>query len=459
MEHVLTCHETMAYIPGDPAVTLRADPLDGTQAVLEYDEDGDGVNDGALDCADTQLVNDLTILTTKVPSIDGLKYSEVDWAAEGLNPAVVLDYLPANESTVLTDIATGPNYSITAKDDGKPLYRWGNLIKRPNDIRMYQRLTLPAAWKDGSCDGLNIDPNTGTDLGCRVNRALLIVNHKVTNNPNDQVRAEDMENEGAIGRLPGRMVDPTYGVGAWVSDTACYEGDGDFIPEGVVLKNSHLADTSSADSRVAADDDYVNADGYPYGWSSDLREGYTNGWYTSVDREPFEWSYDTNGDGFDDVSYRTPDEAGPGDELLSGPRWRLTPGKFGQDLPALDVPNVNCAPPPYAKALIKYDVGAPAVTQLDMLDFSDSDERFVTDPATGLPVSPLAFSNGWVDDSLNEGTVINPDVDVVNSSLTGVTVNGSPSSKDFDLTYYIKGDKKPTAIYNSTLEIDYENGL
>ena len=161
MEHVLTCHETMAYIPGDPAVTLRADPLDGTQAVLEYDEDGDGVNDGALDCADTQLVNDLTILTTKVPSIDGLKYSEVDWAAVGLNPAVVLDYLPANESTVLTDIATGPNYSITAKDDGKPLYRWGNLIKRPNDIRIYQRLTLPAAWKDGSCAGLNIDPNTG----------------------------------------------------------------------------------------------------------------------------------------------------------------------------------------------------------------------------------------------------------------------------------------------------------
>ena len=52
---------------------------------------------------------------------------------------------------------------------------------------------------------------------------------------------------------------------------------------------------------------------------------------------------------------------------------------------------------PYAKALIKYDVGAPAVTELDMLDFGDNDERFVTDPATGLPVSPLAFSNGWVD--------------------------------------------------------------
>ena len=185
----------------------------------------------------------------------------------------------------------------------------------------------------------------------------------------------------------------------------------------------------------------------------------TNAWATTVDREPFEWSYDTDGDGFDDVSYRTPTEAAPGDTLLSGPRWRLTPGKFGQDLPALDIPNVNCAPPPYQKALIKYDVGAPATTVLDMLDFSDSDERFVTDPATGLPVSPLAFSNGWVNADLNDGTVINPDVEVVKSNLTAVSVNGSPISRDFDLTFYVKGDKKPTALYNSHLVIEYDDGL
>jgi hypothetical protein len=463
MEHVLTCHETMAYIPGNPLFTLRADPEDGTQAVLNYVEDG---VPGSLDCDTAQLDHNLTIHTTLVPSVDGMKINDVDWVSLGLEPSVVLDYLPPNESTVLTDIAVGADYSITAKDDGKPLYRWGNLIKRPNDIRLYKRMQLPAAWKNGSCDGLNTDPVTMADLGCRVNRALLVLNHKITNNPNDQVRAEDMENEGAIGRLPGRTVDATYGAGAWISDTECYEGDGDYIPAGVVLRNTHLADTSSLDSRVAADDDYVNANLYPYGWSSDLRKGNTNAWYTTVDREPFEWSYDTNGDGFDDVSTRAPLDlslpAYAGYELLSGPRWRLTPGKFGQNLPALDIPNVNCAPPPYVKALIKYDVGVDTQTKLDMLDFGSSDERFVTDPVSMEHVSPLAFSNGWVDGTMNDGTVLNPDYDepseLTNPNLTAVTVNGAPVSQDFDLSIYVKGDKKPTALYSAYLLIEYEDG-
>ena len=84
--------------------------------------------------------------------------------------------------------------------------------------------------------------------------------------------------------------------------------------------------------------------------TEDLTAGNTAGWYTTIDREPFEWSYDTNGDGSADVSTRAPrPETGT---LLSGPRWLLTPNKIGQDIPGLEVPNVECAPPPYQKDLI-----------------------------------------------------------------------------------------------------------
>jgi hypothetical protein len=265
-----------------------------------------------------------------------------------------------------------------------------------------------------------------------------------------------MENEGAIGRLPGYNVDNTYGTGSLVSDTFCYEGDGDAIPTGVVLKNADMA-VGGTDSLVTESTDYVNAEGNPYAWSGDLENGLSNAWYTSVDREPFEWSYDTDSDGAADVSYRKPLSPIPaGTTLLSGPRWRLTPGKFGQDLPALDIPNVNCAPPPYVKALIKYPVGDATVTRLNMLDWNPSDERSVIDPATTQPVSPLTFSNGWVSPAFNEGTVIQPGVTLWNSTLTGVTVNGAPVSQDFDLSIYIKGDKKPTQLYGAWLYIEYE---
>ena len=56
--------------------------------------------------------------------------------------------------------------------------------------------------------------------------------------------------------------------------------------------------------------------------------------------------------------------------LLSGPRWRLTPNKIGQDIPGLEVPNVECAPPPYQKDLIKYEVGAPVRTVINLLDWN-----------------------------------------------------------------------------------------
>jgi hypothetical protein len=192
-------------------------------------------------------------------------------------------------------------------------------------------------------------------------------------------------------------------------------------------------------------------DGNPYGWSSDLTKGFTNAWYTTVDREPFEWAYDTNNDGVADGSVRSPDLIPVGATPLSGPRWRLTPNKFGQDVPGLEIPNVECAPPPYQKDLIKYEVGVPTTTVLNLLDWSPDDERSIDGE------SPMVWSRGWTTASFNEGTVVNPAVTIVNPAITAVTVNGAPASAGFDLSMYIKGDRKPTAVYNATLEVEWDD--
>jgi hypothetical protein len=468
MEHVLTCHETIPY--------YYADEDTGTQAEIE---DPENLGSTAVYCADAKLDNNLIILnsesdlnggdvsaingkpvgTVKYDAVSGDPIYAVDWetAASWSDPDEVLQWFEPNESTVLDDIAFGSSYSITAKDDGKPLYRWGNLIKRPNDIRLYARFWLPPEWTSGGA----WDKNSGN--GYRVTKARLIINHKVTNNPNDQVRPEDMENEAAIGRQPGYDIVSTPQAGTFVSDTTCFQGNGIEIPQNTVLKNPKFA----IQDTVPASHIWENN---PYAWSEDLKEGYTNAWYTTVDREPFEWSYDTDGDGAADVSYREPlsEPLDTGTTLLSGPRWRLTPPKFGQDIPGLEIPIVNCAPPPYQKAMIKYDVGelasednltGPGPTILDLLDWSGEDERSITDPDTNLPVSPLSFTNGWINGGwYNEGTVVNPGVTIVNPLLSNVTVNGAPITKQFDLSLYVKGDRKPTALYNARLEIEWDDG-
>lgn len=468
MERVLTCHET---IP-----SYYADPLTGIQKLIE-DPANPGVT--AVDCADTKLDNNLIINNTdceiagcdplaindkplgtfKYDPTDGTLINMVDWPAiaDWGDPDDVLTFLEPNESTVLDDIAFGASYSMTAKDDGKPLYRWGNLIKRPNDIRLYARFGLPSLWFSPATKALN-DGN-----GLRITSARLFVVHTVTNNPNDQLRPEDMENEAAIGRQPGYDIVNTYGTDSWVSDTSCYEGDGTEIPAGTVLKNTAF--------KLEATDPLTHVwDNDPYVWSKDLREGYTNAWYTTVDREPFEWSYDTDGDGAADESYRRflPEPLPAGTTLLTGPRWRFTPTKFGQDLPAIEIPVVNCAPPPYQKAMIKYDVGelastanpsGPGPTIINILDWTGEDERSVIDPDSGLPVSPLTFTNGWVTNgTYNEGTVVNPDVTVVNPFIKAVTTNGLPVTQAFDLSLYVKGDQKPAALYNARLYLEWDDG-
>ncbi len=452
MEHVLNCHETIGYVEGD---STRTDPTTGLQGVLV--DPTDGVTE-LVNCADTQFDNDPVILASG-EWWDGMKLSEavadnVSHPGDEIDPSAVLSFLRPNESTVLDDIAYTADYSITGKDDGKPLYRWGTLIKRPNDVRLYTRMRLPTAWKSGGvCDGLN------GGYGCRVTKATLYIYHNITNNPNDQIRPEDMENEAAIGRLPGFTMD---GSGSHRSDRDCYEGDGDFIPEDTYLTNTWMAEGGSA-SLIGTD---------PYAWSADLQNGITNGFATTVDREPFEWSYDANGDGSADYSVREPQLANPGDTLLSGPRWRLTPPKFGQDIPGLEIPNVECAPPPYQKALIKYEVGeAPPPNgrvAINVLDWNSEDVRSIEDPKNpGNFVSPLAYTAGWVDGNKNDGQVIcdGPEpgdpqsadgectpVDVSGSPhLTAVSVNGAPVSEDFDLSIYIKGDRKPMQLYQAWL--------
>jgi hypothetical protein len=353
-EHVLTCNETVPYTTADPSSSVQKDLIDPeTNAVVG-------------NCADARLDNDLKIVRGG---------SVTDESLTSMMPGV---QMAANESTVRDDIAIGKDYSISLKDDGKPLYRWGNAVKRPNDIRMYARMALPDTWKQ---PGENFI----------VFKAELIVNHEITNNPNDQLRPEDMENEAATGRLPAYTVSGAN----WLSDKDCYEGDGNFIPAGTLFKNAAFAQGDTA-------------------FSSDLRLGLTNAWYTSIDRDPFEAGIDV------------------------GPRWRLGSNKFGQDLPSLEIPSNACTQPPFKHDTYKYATGTEVTTTIDLLDFDGT--------------SPLATSLGWVDARSND---INLGVDGDPKAPNGISINGLPLTEDFDLGVYIKGDAKGTRIYNATLNIEY----
>ena len=138
--------------------------------------------------------------------------------------------------------------------------------------------------------------------------------------------------------------------------------DGEGNPIGTVLRDLSLVGSAAAAGLTFT--------------SSDLDGGYTAAWYTTVDREPFEWSYDKyRSDPYINVfeSFRTRDDAetaGYTDyDLVSGPRWRLTPNKFGQDLPGLEVPLVPNSKPPYQKDNIKYETGTDITTTLNLLDW------------------------------------------------------------------------------------------
>ncbi|MCB2182567.1 MAG: hypothetical protein KQH63_11105 [Desulfobulbaceae bacterium] len=344
MEHVLTCTEKIPYFYTDPSWESICQPLS----------------------------------------------DEVYFPSDPSTPANPFD-LQTNESD-LVNIVSGRDYSITKKDDGKLLFRWGTIHKRPSEVRLYTTFPTPNDWK---VPGANY----------HVTRAELIINHKITNSPNDQIRPEDFENEGATGRLPG-FIDT---LGVLTSDKDCYEGDGHFIPAGTLFKDPALADPpadSDGDGQVDSG-----------GWSSDLASGTTNAWYTTTDRDPFE---------DDPVSGK-------------GPRYRLRSGKFGQNIPAVDIPIVNCTEPPIYKYDIKYPAGALTTTRVSLLDWADGE-------------SPLAWSENWA--TYND---LNP-YDPTDTVPDGISwVEGMPLTQDLDLALFVKGEYKPTVIYNATLLIEYED--
>ncbi len=306
----------------------------------------------------------------------------------------IKDLLNPNESTIEYDIAYGTDYSVTMKDDGKLLFRWGNDVKRPNDVRLEATLDTPDAWKE-------IDTASSLKKLFEITSAELAVHHTITNNPNDQIRPEDFENESAIGTLPTYEVINNYlgevGRTAWVSIDDYYAGDGTLYEAGTILRDSMLADAI-----MGSIPDMIGST------SEDLELGFTNAWYTTMDREPFE-----------------PVLNDDGTEYITGARWRLLPDKYGQDLPSVTIPLDPSDPLPVQNGEEKYEVGAETQTVLNLLDWE-------TD------ISPLSISAGWQD---NAGEV---------------SENGLNLTEDFDVAIYVKGDSKPVTIYSTDLLVDYQ---
>ncbi|TGD73450.1 hypothetical protein E4634_10470 [Mangrovimicrobium sediminis] len=424
MEHVLSCHETVPY--------FYADPVTGQQALLSFPDPADGT----FDCTNAALDDNLLIIGG---ANDGLRLTSVTPLPEAGGQIYAND-----NTTVLSDIATGTDYSVTLKDDGKPLYRWGSLIKRPRDIRFYVPMPLPAQWKEPGVD-------------YPVTRAELQITHWITNNPNDQVRPEDLENEAATGRQVSYQEE---GDGSWTSLYDCYEGDGDYLPTeegetdpvpigaGTVLRQT---DTYALDPMATPG---TSRNDPPYAFSSDLVGAFTNAYYTSINRDPFEWSYvnvdDAAAGTYDFVGTQWPLSEAEMDaqnlELVSGPRWRLKANKFGQDIPGLEIPLIECSAPPFGHDNIKYEVGSIVTTVINLLDW---------DEATNGP-SPLSSTRGWVDVTANDFVEVAGYQDKVEDGLDPVpfTTNSTPMTSDFDLVVYIKGDRKSTALYSARLVVE-----
>lgn len=289
-EHYSVMQEVLSdqAFPDDPDASYA---LDNDLILLSQNEAWDGQRVQDLLAGTVMFEGEAVIIEDR--NLDG----EID----------IKDLLNANESTIDYDIAYSSDYSVTMKDDGKLLYRWGNTIKRPNDVRLEATLETPDEWDE-------IDPLTSLKSLYTITEAELVVHHTITNNPNDQVRPEDFENESAIGTLPTYEIVEDYegdlGRTVWLTTDDYYAGDGTLYPAGTILRDSDLV-TANEGSLLAE----IGAD------STDLQLGFTNAWYTTMDREPFEPVLNEDGT-----------------EYVTGPRWRLLPDKYGQDLPSVTIP-------------------------------------------------------------------------------------------------------------------------
>ncbi len=275
-----------------------------------------------------------------------------------------------------SNMAQSSDYTIyLGEHEGEYKYLWGNYEQRPTDVRVLAHVPLPDEWKQ---EGRTFE----------VTEAKLAIVHTITNNPNDKILIEDLDTEVPAGRLPAYQVEPD---GRWVSTKDCYEGDGDFIPAGTTLRNPPYAD----ETRL----------------TEDLQEGFTNAWYTTLDREPFvnegEW----------------------------GPRWRLKAPKFGQDLPGVEIPVEPCTQAPLQKGEVKYTRGELTSTIIDLLAPLEEGEA-----------SPFTMSTGFTEP-------IEEEQELADGNLTaeGVTL-----TEDMELSIYVKGDRNPVRLYKAVLYLDYE---
>lgn len=156
---------------------------------------------------------------------------------------------------------------------------------------------------------------------------------------------------------------------------------------------------------------------------------------------------------------------------MSGPPWRLTPNRFGRDLPGIENPAEPNTPPPYQRDNIKYETGEPTTTKINLLAW-DADGDCIPDP------SPFSTSKGWMfvdagrmdenGDGVIEaewaavtdlgGTVFQAgDALPTAPILSAVTPNGITLSHEFfDTAICEKGGRQDAAkIFDTQVEIDY----
>ncbi|WP_028029729.1 hypothetical protein [Gemmobacter nectariphilus] len=274
-----------------------------TTQTISFDTDGDGTTE-LIDVGAVDLGND--------GSIDMM-----DKFLNGYGTKIdIVDLLEPNEATVTYNIAYSDDYSVTLKDDGKLLYRWGEAVKKPNDIRMDIKMDLPEEWTRDDDDNGVADSLENGSKGFYIHRAVLVVDHDITNNPNDQIRPEDYENEAATGRQPSYyvVIDPEDATNTlWVSPLDSYAGSGEFLPSYFRLTDTGAIDLVARAGDVAVADPDGNVVGFRNKDASgnligtvlrdfsladkaaaaglsfetaDLAAGYTNEWYTPSTANP-----------------------------------------------------------------------------------------------------------------------------------------------------------------------------